>query len=686
VRHLARRFACLLRGAADSPRSPISEVPLLGRAERRLLVCGYGAVEPIPAPAACIHELFEGQAARTPEATALVCGVRRLTYRELDERADLLARRLRSLGVGPESRVGLLLGRDEELVAAILGVLKAGAAYVPLDPRYPRERLAFMLEDSGAAALLTRRELLPGLPRTETPVLHLDVDVWGADSGDGAGSSVRPSASAARQGLGPQNLAYVIYTSGSTGRPKGVAISHASAAALLGWAHRAFSPEELAGVLFSTSVCFDLSVFELFAPLTRGGTVVVAEDALALPTLPARGEVTLVNTVPSAMSELVRGGPLPDSVLAVALAGEPLAPELAARAYAASRARRVLNLYGPTEDTTYSTCSEVARSARRVAIGRPLAGTRAYVLDAGVGPAPLGVSGELYLGGAGLARGYLDRPALTAERFVPDPLSGEPGARLYRTGDVARFLPGGEIEYLGRLDQQVKVRGYRVEPGEVEAALCADPWVAECAVVAREWGGGGRRLVAYVVGRGGAGAEARRLRERLRRGLPEYMVPAAFVLLDSLPLTPNGKLDRNALPTPEALAAVDRPDSHPTATPPRTPLEHTIAALWQETLGVGQVGVHDNFFDLGGHSMLLVNIHRQLREQLRADLPIIELFNNPTIAALASYIRKVLEPSTTPAPAVKGVGGDTAADTEQRARKDAGRERLSRRRQSRDKD
>jgi amino acid adenylation domain-containing protein len=496
VARLADHFVLLLEGVLADPGQRVSELPLLGPVERHRLLAEAGDTAPAfrAGPGITrLHQPFEAQVARTPDAVALVAGEERLAYRELDERANRLAHRLRALGVGPESMVGIAMGRSAGLVVAILATLKAGGAYVPLDPEYPAERLAFILADSRA------------------PVVIVDADT-GDEAGGGPGGGVlRVCPAAERQAIaalpatapalsGPAGLAYVIYTSGSTGRPKGVAIEHRSALLFLYWAREVFPPEDLAGVLFSTSICFDLSVFELFVPLSWGGKIILAEDVLALDGLPAAAEVTLVNTVPSAISELVRLGALPPSVHTVNLAGEPLSRALADRVYAEPGVDRLYDLYGPSEDTTYSTFALAVRgSAQEPSIGRPLPGTRAHLVDRQFQLAPLGVPGELCLAGEGLARGYLGRPELTAERFVPDPFAGEPGGRLYRTGDLARWLPDGNLAYLGRLDHQVKIRGFRIELGEIEAALNAHPAVRDVVVTAGAGPRGEQRLAAYVV-------------------------------------------------------------------------------------------------------------------------------------------------------------------------------------------
>ncbi|HLL45660.1 MAG TPA: amino acid adenylation domain-containing protein, partial [Longimicrobiaceae bacterium] len=434
-------------------------------------------------------------------------------------------------------------------------------------------------------------------------------------------------------GATPESLAYLIYTSGSTGRPKGVQIEHRSAVALLRWAAGVFPDDLLAGVLAATSLSFDLSVFELFLPLSRGGTVVLADDALALAAVPARTRVTLLNTVPSAAAALVRARAIPASVRVVCLAGEALKRGLADELYALPHVEAVYNLYGPSEDTTYSTWSRVPRAGEREpAIGRAVAGTRAYVLDGRMQPLPVGVPGELYLGGAGLARGYLGRPDATAERFVPDPF-GKAGARLYRTGDRARWLASGELEFLGRLDHQVKVRGFRIEPGEIESALLAHPAVRECVVVAREDEPGDARLVAYVgVGEAAGAPDAAELRRHLRGSLPEHLVPALFVALPELPKTPNGKADRGALPAPEAGGAAAEHVA------PRGETEETVAAIWSELLRAGEVGARDNFFERGGHSLLATQVVARIRDRLGVELPLRAVFEAPTVAELAARV------------------------------------------------
>ena len=624
VARLLERYERVLRAVAEDPDVPVSRIPLLGDAERATLLEAWNdtaeAYPPEP-----LHRLFEAQARATPSSAAVLAGEEALTFAELDARSNRLAHHLVRSGVGPEVRVGICLERGAEMVVALLAVLKAGGAYVPLDPAYPAERLAFMLRDSAARALVTTSALVARLPEAGAATVLLD----GAAEEISGGSSLSPEVA-----VDGENAAYVIYTSGSTGRPKGVVISHRAAAAFLHWARGVFPPEERAGVLASTSLCFDLSVFEVFLPLCAGGTVIVAENALHLPSLPAWGRVTLLNTVPSAAAELVRAGGIPAGVRTVNLAGEPLKGALAEALYAAG-VERVYNLYGPTEDTTYSTFTLVPRGVEREpGIGRPISNSRAYVLDRALQPVPAGVTGELYLGGEGLARGYLDRPDLTAERFVPDPF-GAAGSRMYRTGDRARWLAGGTLDFLGRADHQVKVRGFRIEPGEIEAALLRHPCVREALVMAREDAPGDVRLVAYLVGAGGA-PDVPALREAVKEKLPDYMVPSAFVVLDALPLTANGKVDRRALPAPERASGGEA------YVAPRTPTEELLSGSWAELLGMERVGATESFFDLGGHSLLATRLVSRLRSVFGVEVPVRAVFEAPTVAALAARVDDLL--------------------------------------------
>ncbi|HSF40168.1 MAG TPA: amino acid adenylation domain-containing protein [Thermoanaerobaculia bacterium] len=629
---LLRGLEALLRDLARNPEHRISGAPLLAEAERWQLLAEWNDTAPAGEPPALLHELFEAQARRTPEAVALrwpgeVAGEEaELTYRELDLRADRLAARLRSEGAGPEVRVGVALDRRPDLLVALLGVLKAGGAYVPLDPAYPRERLERMLEDSGARVLLIAGGGLAVLGGAGRRTLDLEEEPGALPEAAGPGPRALPG-----------NLAYLIYTSGSTGRPKGVAIEHRSAVALCRWAREVFRPEELSGVLAGTSVCFDLSVFELFVPLSVGGAVILAGNALAFADPRVARDVTLVNTVPSAIRELAqKAGALAGRC--VNLAGEPLTHELARQVLAAG-AGRVLNLYGPSEDTTYSTFEEVS-AAEVPSIGRPIAGTRALVLDRAGHLAPLGVPGDLHLGGEGLARGYLGRPELTAERFVPDPFAGvsgsPPGARLYRTGDLARRRADGRIEFLGRADHQVKIRGHRIELGEIEAVLEQHPAVREAAVAVQERGPAGRVLVAYAVP-AEPQVTPQQLRASLLTQLPEPMVPSFFVILPALPHTLTGKLDRRALP---AVVAEEPAPAETAGGPRQSPVEELLAQLWQGLLGEAPASGADHFFERGGHSLLAARLVAQIRSGLGVDLPLQAIFQAPTFAGLARLVEE----------------------------------------------
>jgi amino acid adenylation domain-containing protein len=648
VARMTGHFANLLGALLADPGCRLAAAPLLAAGERQQLLLDWNdtAAASRSAPAT-LAELFAMQARRTPQAVALISAEGEQTYGELDRRADRLARRLRAAGVGPEVPVGVLLERTPRLVESLLAILKAGGAYLPLDPAYPAGRIAYMLADARAPLLLTEQRLLARLPDGLPPDGVRVLDLAGA-----APAGADPALPLPQPASGPGNLAYVIYTSGSTGRPKGVAIEQRSVAALIAWAHQTFPPEDLAGVFAATSICFDLSVFELFAPLTRGGAVILGEDVLALASLPQSAAVTLINTVPSAMVELLRLGAVPPTVRTINLAGEPLSTPLVAEIYAQTAVRRVLDLYGPSEDTTYSTWA-LRRGDGPATIGRPLTGTRIHLLDPRLEPVPIGVAGELCIAGAGLARGYLHHPELTAGTFVPDPFAALTagtcgfGERIYRTGDLARSLPDGRLQFLGRRDHQVKVRGFRIELGEVEAHLARHPALREAAVAAREEGGGGLRLVAYLVPAAptveatGGGLQDE-LCAYLAQQLPGYMVPAAWVILPSLlPRTPNGKIDRRALPAPSAPPA-EAGGQHETGAAfaaPRTAEERALAVIWAEVLGVGRIGVHDDFFRLGGHSLLATRVVARLRRELAIDLPLRSLFQTPTLAGLAQAIR-----------------------------------------------
>ncbi|HEX4965502.1 MAG TPA: amino acid adenylation domain-containing protein [Thermoanaerobaculia bacterium] len=631
VERFAGGFATLLAGALAEPHRRLSELPLLAAAERRQLVAEWNdTAAPYPLDGA-LHSLIEEQAARTPEALAVACGDETLTYAALSSRANRLARCLRELGVSPESRVAVALDRSLELMVALLATLKAGAAYVPLDPDYPRDRLAFMLDDARPALVLTRAGLLESLPEIAgIPVLCLE---------PGGAESAGRSAANLDVPVSPSQLAYVIYTSGSTGRPKGAMVHHRAIRNRLWWMQEAYGLTAADTVLQKTPFSFDVSVWELFWPLLAGARLVFAppgehRDAAALAARIVREGVTVLHFVPSMLAVFLEEPRAADCtrVRLVVASGEALPPGLARRFRERLPWAALDNLYGPTEaavDVTWHRTSPA--DERTVPIGRPIANTAIHLVDRNLQPVPAGVTGELMIGGANVGRGYLNRPELTAERFVPDPF-GEAGARLYRTGDLARHLPDGRIEYLGRTDHQVKVRGVRIELGEIETVLGSVPAVREAVVVARQEAGGSARLIAYLVPERDTALTAESLaalRTFLAQRLPDAMIPAVFIPLESLPLSPNGKVDRR-LPEPEP----SRPASVELV-PPRDGIERTIAAVWQRLLGLAAVGVHDNFFELGGHSLLGTRVIAALREELGVELPLRTLFEKPTIAALA---------------------------------------------------
>ncbi|HEX2211417.1 MAG TPA: amino acid adenylation domain-containing protein, partial [Longimicrobium sp.] len=620
VRRMVAHLHTLLEQVAADADLPLSRVRLLNEAERAVVVHEWNATDAAYPADACIHTPFEAQAARTPDAPAVVHGDEALSYAELDARANRLANHLVRMGIGPEVRVAVCLEPSPEMIVSVLGVLKAGGAYVPLDPGSPVDRLRMMLADAGVAAVLTQESLRATLPVPDgVGVLSVD----GAAAEIAAESAHRPAC-----GAGPRSLAYVIYTSGSTGVPKGVGVEHRGACNLVPELVRILALEPGSRSLLLAPLHFDASVAEIFSALAAGASLHLPESAEAVPgpemlALLRRDRITHTKFTPSALSALPVAE-LPDLATLV-VGGEACTAELVSRW---GGDRRFVNVYGPTEATVRVSAALCMPGEGMPSIGRPLANTRLYVLDAAGEPAPVGVPGELYVGGVQLARGYLGRAALTAASFVPDPFGGEAGARLYRTGDRVRWTSGGTLEYLGRLDHQVKIRGYRIEPGEVDATLRRHPAVRDCAVVMREDVPGDRRLVAYVAG----DADADTLRAHLRRGLPEYMVPAAFVAVDALPLTANGKLDRRALPAPDLAAAEDA------YVAPRTSVEEVLAGIWAQLLGVERVGVHDDFFRLGGHSLLATRLVWRMGEVFGTEVPVRVVLESSTVARLADRV------------------------------------------------
>ncbi|HEX8319750.1 amino acid adenylation domain-containing protein [Longimicrobium sp.] len=628
IGHLAR---VLEQVAADAD-VRLSRLDLLGDAERAQVLDAWNRTEAEVPADRCIHELFEARVERTPGADALVFEDETLSYAALNARANRLAHHLRGHGVGPEVRVGVLMERGVEMVVSLLAVLKAGGAYVPLDPGLPAERLAYMLEDSGVAVVLTQERLRGILPASDVPALDVDA-AWD--------SVARESAENPAPVVTPSNVAYVIYTSGSTGRPKGVMNQHRGVVNRLVWmqAHFRLGADDV--VLQKTPFGFDVSVWEFFWPLQQGARLVMARpdghrDPAYLRDVIEREGVTALHFVPSMLQvfvEAVEDGRC-GSLRHVVCSGEALPPALVRRFYDRFAGPvELTNLYGPTEAAVDVSCWTCPRedAAGVVPIGRPVWNTALYVLDAALEPVPVGVPGELYIGGVQVARGYQGRAAMTAERFVPDPFSAEGGARLYRTGDRARWRMDGAIEYLGRLDFQVKVRGFRIELGEVEARLVEHATVREAVVLVRDDAQGEKRLVAYVAGDETAGAEV--LRAHLLERLPEYMVPAAYVRLDALPLTPNGKVDRRALPAPEGDAFSTRGYEAPAGG-----TEEALAEIWAGLLGVERVGRHDDFFQLGGNSLLATRLVFRVKREMDVELSVRDVFEKPELSLLAQHL------------------------------------------------
>ncbi|MFY0528921.1 amino acid adenylation domain-containing protein [Archangium gephyra] len=633
VERLAGHLRTLLEGALARPELRLSELPLLPEAERHQLLAEWRGTRETFGESACLHTMFEAWAARTPDAVAVVAGEHALTYRELNARANQLARHLRALGVGPDQRVGLGLERSVDALVGLLGILKAGGAYVPLDDTFPDERLRSILEDAGARVLVTAAPLagrFAGFPGT---LVRLDSErevLAGLDAVD------LPCAAS------PENLVYAIFTSGSTGRPKGVAIEHRQLVHYVRAVIRRLELPEGARFASVSTLAADLGHTSLFPSLCLGGTLLLvsrehASDPSALAGWFERHAVDCLKIVPSHLGALLASDAaarvLPRQRLI--LGGESTDPALIARVRELAPDCEIHNHYGPTETTVgVLTCHLTrGRTFESVPLGRPLTNVEVYVLDARMRPVPVGVPGELYIGGASVARGYLGRPDLTAERFIPSPFGSEPGGRLYRTGDRVRWLPEGVLEFLGRFDDQLKIRGFRIEPGEVEATLAHHPAVREAVVLARGSTSGDRRLVAYAVPRAGVSLLPGALRSFLEEKLPAYMVPSAFVVLEALPLTPNGKVDRAALPVPAASQEVAR-----SYVAPRTPAEEVLAGLWAQVLGVERVGVHDDFFALGGHSLLATRAISRIRSAFRLEVPLRELFEAPTVAALVQRL------------------------------------------------
>ncbi|HEX8009625.1 MAG TPA: amino acid adenylation domain-containing protein [Casimicrobiaceae bacterium] len=664
IERMVRQLATLLDDIVADPERPVSRLRLMNETdrartlgegdnvERSRVLADWNAPQTPYAEEDALGALFSAQVRRTPAAIAVCEGERVLSYAELDRRAGALARRLRDLGVAPGARVGLCMERSIEELVAVLGVLKAGCPYVPLDPWHPPERIAAMLRDADAAAVVTTRAAERALARARAGSARPVVFV---DDSDAALDAVRTGPELAGAGEDP---AYVVYTSGSTGEPKGVVIPQRAVVRLVrDTDYLQLGPDDVVAHL--SNPAFDAATFEIWGALLNGARlVVVPRDAVLSPTALAatldRYGVTALFVTTALFNLVARDAPRAFAGRVILFGGEAVDPRWVAAALATGKPKRLLHVYGPTETTTFATWHEVhavAADALSVPIGRPIANTEVYVLDRNGEPVPPGVPGEIYIGGPGLATGYLGRPELTAERFVAHPFAREPEARLYRTGDRARYMSDGAIEFLGRMDRQVKIRGHRVEPGEVETALRALPQVRDATIVVRGDTAETRRLTAYVVVAPGSAPAPADLLRHLRRRLPGYMMPAALVLLPAFPLTANGKVDRDALPDPDALAA-QRTGAH---VPPRDPLEHMLATIWERLLGVRDIGMHDSFFDLGGHSLLAAQMMDEVERVCGASVPLTTLFTEATIAHLARALRGQVA-STSPVVAVRAEG------------------------------
>ncbi|MEA2172934.1 MAG: hypothetical protein QOD00_526, partial [Blastocatellia bacterium] len=641
MRRMSENFAALLLSITNAPERLISELPLLALAERQRLLLDWNGTRRDYATDKCFHQLFEEQVERTPDAIAVSDDDGALTYYELNARANGLAHHLRQLGVQTEMRIGLLLERSVRMVAGLLGVLKAGAAFVPIDPQHPVERISLMLEDSESPIVVTEQHLLEKLSHHSALVICLDAD----EIETGPHSLENPP-----HDVASENLAYLIYTSGSTGKPKGVLVEHRQLCNTMFAALENFNLGPTDVMSCVAPYTFDIFYFELMTTLLAGAHCLLVQNRDLLDQqrmTRALERATCIQAVPALMRQILNNGRQEgrpreyERIRQVIIGGEAVAPDLLQEMRLAFPHAQLNVLYGPTEATIF--CSRYAVSnveeLERQMIGTPLGNMRLYLCDAHGNLVPTGAAGEICIGGAGVARGYLNRPELTAAKFVPDPFSTEAGARLYRSGDIGRRLPDENIEYFRRIDEQVKVRGWRVEPGEVEAALASHPSVRECVVIVREDRLGDQRLVAYlVVEKTASLISAGEIRSLLKERLPEYMIPSAFVFLDQLPLTPNGKVDRRALPAPDAA----RPELQDQFIAPRTPTEERLAAIFAQVLGLKEVGASDNFFELGGHSLLATQVISRISEAFQVEMPLDSIFESPTLKEMAGRIDALL--------------------------------------------
>jgi amino acid adenylation domain-containing protein len=634
ISRMMRHLQTLLENVVANPQQRLSEVPMLTKIERNQMLFDWNDTSSAYPRRFCVHELFEQQVEQTPDTIALVYEDKMLTYRQLNTRANQLAHYLKKLGVHPEIPVGLCLERSLEMVISLLGILKAGGFYVPLDPAYPDARLALMLADSQAPVLLTQQKLLKGLPQTAAHVVFLDAD-WEAI---GKESYENPNS-----GTVAENLAYVMYTSGSTGRPKGVSVNHRSVVRLVKETNYVKLSAEEVFLQFSP-ISFDASTFEIWASLLNGARLVIFPAYMpSLAELGRAVEKYKITTLwlTAGLFHIMVEDHIDSlhSVRQLLAGGDVLSVTHVQKIYRQLNDCQLINGYGPTENTTFTCCYPIADSNsidHTVPIGRPIANTQVYILDASLQPVPVGVSGELYISGDGLARGYFNRAEQTAENFIPHPFSEKPGDRLYQTGDLARYLSDGSIEFLGRQDHQVKIRGFRIELAEIEAVLAQHVSVREAIVLAIEAKPSDKRLVAYVVTKGEKVNKSSELRNFLKQRLPDYMVPQAYVYLDALPLTPNGKVDRQALSKHESNLS----ERENELVAPKTATAIYITGIWRKLLGINEVGIYDNFFELGGHSLLATRVISHISDTFKVELPLHCFFETPTVAGLTEALKK----------------------------------------------
>jgi len=645
IRRLAHQYETLLVNALASPNTPIHQLSLMNHTEWQTMHDGWHWQAQTYPNTLCIHQLFEQQANKNPNQTAIIWQQQRISYAELNRHANQLAHYLIAHAITPETMVGICMERSIHMVISMLGILKAGAAYVPLDPNYPAQRMTHMLQDSGTRLVISQTSLLAKLP-SDITTLQLDAD--------GSKIAAYPDNNPQLK-LNSHQLAYVIYTSGSTGLPKGVAIEHRSACALIHWSLSNYDSNELQAVLASTSICFDLSIYEIFVTLSHGGKIILVENALSLINRSADEPISLINTVPSAIATLLRLNVIPSSVTTINLAGEPLAQRLVEQLYQQTHVKKVYDLYGPSEDTTYSTYV-LRKPGEHASIGRPITNTLAYVVDPYFNLVPEGIEGELLLGGHGLARGYLNQDSLTDEKFIANPFCVEKSARLYRTGDLVRYRQDGNLEYLGRIDQQVKVRGFRIELAEVQSVINSYPGVRENIVLVQTDCFESNALVAYVVPHQVNSLDTQDLLQAMSQRLAGYMIPSAIVILDNIPLTPNGKIDRKALPKP----SIEQTRHECVA--PRNATEQTLCQLWCKILNLSRIGIHDNFFQLGGHSLLATQIITHVAKELGITLPIRAVFEQPTIAGFTDHIIQKTQNSNTVAKQSQSLSSITTVD------------------------